>query len=79
MNFQKIKIYFFYKIILMKARFAVPFELGDGTFQPDWLSQVELQADFFQSIKYLVSAGFLSAVLDHGIFYHPVILKFLCP
>lgn len=78
-NFQKIEINFFYKIILMKTRLAVPFKLGDGAFQPDRLSQIELQADFFQRVKYLVGACFLSPVLDHGIFYHAVVLKFLCP
>ena len=79
MNFQKIEIYFFYKIILMKAGLAVPFKFGDGGFQPDGLSQIELQADLFQSVEYLMGAGLFPAILNNGILYHSIILKFLCP
>lgn len=79
MNFQKIEINFFYKIILVKAGFAVPFKFGDGGFQPDGLSQIELQADFLQGVKYLMGAGLLPSVLNNGILYHPIIFKFLCP
>lgn len=79
MNFQKIKLNFFYKIVLIKTRLAVPLKFRDGTFQPDRFPQIELQTDFLQRIKYFVGAGFLPPILDHGIFYHSVILKFLCP
>lgn len=79
MNLQKIKINFFYKIILIKTRLAVPLKFGDSAFQPDRFSQIELQADFVQRVKYLVGARFRPPILDHGIFYHPVILKLFCP
>lgn len=79
MNLQKIKINFFYEIILIETRLAVPLKFGDGAFQPERFPQIELQADLIQRIKYLVSACFLARVLNHGIFYHPVILKFFCP
>ena len=78
-NFQKIKIDFFYKIILTEAGFAVPLKVGHGCFEPDRFPQIKLQTDFFQSVKYLVRARFLPPILDHGILYHAVILKFLCP
>lgn len=79
MNFQKIKINFFYKIVLTKARFAVPLKFGDGGFQPDGFAQIELQADFLQRVEYFVGAGFFPPVLNDGISYHSVVFKFLCP
>ena len=44
MDFQIVKINGFYKIILAKADFIVPFEFGYGGIQPDWLLQIKLLA-----------------------------------
>lgn len=77
--FQIIKRNFFYKIILTKTRSAVTLKFRDSGVQPERLSQIKLQADLIQSVKYFVSARFLSSVLDNGIFYHAVVFPFLCP
>lgn len=79
MNFQKIEINLFYEMILTETGFAVPLKFGDGRLQPDRFSQVELQADFFQGVEYLVGARLLPPVLNYGISYHSVVFKLLCP
>ena len=78
-NFQKIEINLFYKMILTETGFAVPLKFGYGRLQPDRFPQVELQADFFQGVEYLVGARLFPSVLNYGISYHSVVFKFLCP
>lgn len=79
MNFQKIEINLFYKMILTETGFAVPLKFGYGRLQPDRFPQVELQADFFQGVEYLVGARLFPSVLNYGISYHSIVFKFLCP
>lgn len=78
-NFQIVKRYFFYKVILMKPGPAVAFKFGYGSVQPERLSQIKLQADLLQSVEDLMGARLLAAVFDHGILYHSVVFPFLGP
>lgn len=79
LNFQIVKVNAFDEIILGKSYFAVSFEIGNGFVQPDWSSQVKLEADFIQRPKYFVGAGIFAAVADAGILQQVIVLKGSCP
>lgn len=67
LDFQIVKFDFFYEIILGKVRLAVTLKVGNGSFQPDGLTQIELQTDFFQSVEYFVRAGIVTVILYDNI------------
>jgi len=72
LNFQKIKINVFYKIILGKPGFGMLLKLMDRSIQPHGFSKIELEADVIKRLKDHSSSG--KAVVrdaDDGVFHDP--------
>ena len=68
MDFQKIKIYFFYKIILIEACFIVLLKFINSGIQPDRFSKVKLIDNFIQGMEYFVCPGIIAVVADDSVF-----------
>lgn len=72
LNFQKIKINVFYKIILGKPGFGMLLKLMDSSIQPHGFSKIELEADVIKRLKDHSGSG--KAVVrdaDNGVFHDP--------
>lgn len=79
LNFQKVKIDGFYKIILIKTGFRIFFKFIHRDVKPDRLAEVELVSDCFQSAEYLMGSGIVAVVANNGIFYEMVVFNNFCP
>lgn len=79
LNFQKVKINGFYKIILIKTGFRIFFKFIHRDVKPDRLAEVELVSDCFQSAEYLMGSGIVAVVANNGIFYEMVVFNNFCP
>jgi len=72
LNFQKIKINVFYKIILGKPGFGMPLKLMDRSIQPHGFSKIELEADVIKRLKDHSGSGkTVVRDADDGVFHDP--------
>lgn len=79
MNFQIVKVYLLYEIILVKAGLVVAFEFGYGFVQPDRFAQIKGIADLVQCFENFVGPGVFFIVTDADVPEHTVVLEFFGP
>ena len=79
LNFQIIKIYAFYKVVLGKTCPAVAPEFRYGLIQPYGLPEVKTAAYLLQGLKDFVGAGVAAAVFHTGVLQHAVFFEGSCP
>lgn len=67
MNFQKIKINRFHKIVLVETGLAMALKFSDGGVQPDRFAQIKFIADLVKSLENLVGPGIFAVICDDGV------------
>lgn len=79
MDFQIIKLNGLDEIVLRESGLVMALEVLNGGIQPDRFTQVKLIAYFLQGTEYLVGARIVTAILNHSVFDHMIVLEFLSP
>lgn len=78
-QFQKIKVQLFYKIILTELCFTAAFEFFNITFQPDRAGKVEFVANSVQRMKDFMCSGIVRIILYGHIAKQVIIFYYFSP
>ena len=68
LDFKIIKLDMFNKTVLAKSGLGMAFEIRNITFQPNWVLQVKIIADFLQGMKNFVCSCIFRVIINDQIF-----------